>query len=230
MESSQMSDLIPNGVDVIKDARALYEAIKKNAKKEEKVKNLDKLWMILNEIRENGERDFSLAEIGRRLEHLGGMKTQSLRNEQGVDYRNIIQAYANAINGSTRYISKNRSNIEEVLSLINDPSIRATIKMAIDEAKRLKVINDNLHAAFKNIQVGSNLIQNNKNESLEEKIKYSEKKILSFQFVQALRKGIDEKRLAQQGLNIENNGSITNEHGDTVFPPSFVFAIREILK
>lgn len=225
-----MNNLISNACDVIKDARVLYESLKKNAKKEEKVKNLDKLWIVLNEIREEGGKDFSLAEIGRRLEKVGGMKTQSLRNKQGKDFRDIIQAYANAISGSTRYIPKNRSNIDEALSLINDPSIRATIKIALDEAKRLKVINDNLHAAFKNIQIGSILNQHNKSELKEETIKYSDKEILSFQFIQALKKGIDTKRLAQQGLNIENNGSITNEHGDIVFPPSFVFAIRRILE
>lgn len=94
----------------------------------------------------------------------------------------------------------------------------------------MKVVNDNLHAAFKNIQIGTNLNENIKVELKEEIIEHSDREILSFQFIQALKKGIDERRLAQQGFNIENDGSIKNEHGDTVFPPSFIFAIKRILE
>lgn len=225
-----MSEIIPNAPDSLKDARVLYESLKKSTRNDEKIKNLDKLWLILNDLREAGERDFSLAEIGRRLEKVGGLRTQSLRNKQGKDFRDLIHVYASAVCGSIKYIPKNRSNVEEAISLINDPSVRAVIKIALEEAKRLKVVNDNLHAAFKNIQVGSNFNQNNKNDPNEDKLESEHKEILSFQLIQALEKGIDEKRLAQQGMNIEKNGSISNEFGDTIFPPSFVFAIKKILE
>lgn len=225
-----MSEFIPDTSHIIKDAKVLYESLKKSTQKEEKIKNLDKLWLILNDIRESGERDFSLAEIGRRLEKVGGLKTQSLRNKQGKDFRDLIHVYASGVNGSIKYIPKNRSTVDEAISLINDPSVRAIIRIALDEAKRLKVVNDNLHSAFKNIQVGSNLNQTNKNVVNEEIVESSQKKILSFQLIQALKKGINEKRLAQQGMSIEENGSISNEYGDTIFPPSFVSAIREIIE
>nr|WP_276329912.1 gamma-mobile-trio protein GmtX [Simplicispira suum] len=68
-----------------------------------KLANLDKVWEALNEIRDEGGRDYSLAEVGRRLEKVGGPKTQSLRNAQGAAYRNIIATYANAVSGATRY-------------------------------------------------------------------------------------------------------------------------------
>ena len=208
----------------------LYESLKRSSQKNEKIKNLDKLWQILNDIRESGERDFSLAEIGRRLEKVGGLKTQSLRNKQGKYFRDLIHVYANGVNGSTKYIPKNRSTVDEAISLINDPSVRGVIRTALDDAKRLKVTNDNLHAAFKNIQVGSDINSNNKKLVSEGIVESDHNGSLSLQLIQALKKGINEKRLAQQGMCIEKNGSITNEHGDTIFPPSFVFAIRKILE
>ena len=85
-----MSELISNTSHAIQDAKVLYESLKRSSQKDEKIKNLDKLWQILNDIRESGERDFSLAEIGRRLEKVGGLKTQSLRNKQGKDFRDLL--------------------------------------------------------------------------------------------------------------------------------------------
>ena len=119
------------------------------------------------------------------------------------------------------------ADIDEAISLINDPSVRAIIKTALDEAKKLKVVNDNLHSAFKNIQIGSNLNQSNKNVLNDEIPESERKEILSFQLIQALKKGINEKRLTQQGMSIEKNGSICNEYGDTIFPPLFCFCNKK---
>ena len=144
--------------DILKNARQLYKAHRAATNKASKAENLDRVWEVLETIRDEGFRDYSLAEIGRRLERVGGPKTQSLRNSQGSDYREIISAYAHAVSGSTRYVAKTKSNLEQALELITDPSIRATIRIALDEAKRLKVVNDNLHAAFKALKVGTTLV------------------------------------------------------------------------
>ena len=119
--------------DVLRDARQLYQAHRQAATKPSKVHNLDKLWEVLNVIRDEGGRDYSLAEVGRRLALLGGPKTQSLRNIQGEQYREIIKAYASAVSGATRYVAKTKSNVEQALELINDPSVRATIRVALDD-------------------------------------------------------------------------------------------------
>jgi len=216
--------------DVLKDARQLYHAQRSTATKPSKLENLDKVWRALNEIRDSGGRDYSLAEVGRRLEGMGGPKTQSLRNAQGAPYREIITTYANAVSGATRYVAKTASNVEQALALITDPSIRATLRVALDDAKRLKVVNDNLHAAFKSLQVGASLPPativepapqlSNSNAGSEP---------LSQRLLNALSKGIDASRLAQQGLHVADDGSIENEHGDKIFPPAFVTAIQHVL-
>ncbi len=216
--------------DILKDARQLYHAQRSSATKPSKLDNLDKVWAVLNEIRDDGGRDYSLAEVGRRLEKVGGPKTQSLRNAQGAPYRDIITAYANAVCGATRYVAKTKSNVEQALDLITDPSIRATLRVALDDAKRLKVVNDNLHAAFKSLQVGASL----PSAAIVEPAPHlsgsgAGGELLSPRLFSALRKGIDTSRLAQQGLHVADDGSIENEHGDKLFPPAFVTAIQTVL-
>jgi hypothetical protein len=224
MTSSVTPTIAP---DIVRDARQLYRAYREAATRRSKVRNLDRLWEALDSIREEGGRDYSIAEVGRRLEAVGGPKTQSLRNVQGAYFREIITAYANAVNGSTRYVSASKSNVDQALDLITDPSVRATLRMAIEEGKRLKVVNDNLHAAFKNLQVGASLIPAPAAAPAKELAPTAP--TLTPRLRAALTKGIDETRLKQQGLTVGENGSIQNEAGDRVFPPSFVTAIRAAL-
>lgn len=223
------TELSTTAPDILKNARQLYQAHRKAATKPTKVENLDKVWEILNAIRDSNGRDYSLAEVGRRLAKVGGPKTQSLRNTQGTHYREIITAYANAVSGATRYISKTKSNVEHALDLITDPSVRATIRVALDDAKRLKVVNDNLHAAFKMLQVGVVLAQPN-SPSPTPMAPETVNHVLSLRLRNALNKGVDRTRLAQQNLHVADDGSIENEHDDKVFPPAFVLAIETILQ
>lgn len=220
--------------DIVRDARRLYQAHRTATTNQTKVANLDRLWTVLDTIRDEGGRDYSLAEVGRRLEAIGGPKTQSLRNAQGVHFREVITAYANVASGSTRYVAKTKSNVEQALEMITDPSIRATLRMALEEGKRLKVVNDNLHAAFKNLQVGASLsVQMPSTSIMSQHTTRAPTPgagtTLSLRFLRALRKGIDSTRLVQQGLCVMGDGSIESENGDKLFPPAFVTAIKLVL-
>ncbi len=220
--------------NAIKDAKQLYCSYRAAATRDQKKLNLDRLWKVLECIRDDGSSDYSLAEVGRRLEKLGGPKTQSLRNAQGLHFRTIISAYASAMEGSTRYVPKHRSNVEQALEMISDISARATLRVAIDEAKRLKTVNDNLHAAFKNIQIHSFARTPTSNPrtagNQSDTVPTSEYVTLSPRLVLALKKGISVERLNERGLHINIDGSIQNSHGDNIFPPAFAYAIEEILK
>lgn len=212
--------------DPVRDARQLYRFHREAAQREAKMKNLDLLWDVLEAMRSDGCRDYCLAEIGRRLEAVGGPKTQSLRNAQGGHFREVIGAYAAGIRGSTRYAAKSKSQVEVALDLITDPSIRATLRMAIEEGKRLKVVNDNLHAAFKTLQIGvlADPVATAKPPAPVSSMDAGPK--LSWRLLRALRKGIDHARLAERGLVVMDDGSIEDEHGNVLFPPSFVTAIE----
>lgn len=219
--------------DIVRDARQIYQSQRSTVTRQSKLQNLDKLWEVLESIRDEGGRDYSLAEIGRRLEAIGGPKTQSIRNTQGSHFRDIISAYASAVNGSTRYISQNQTNVDRALDMITDLSVRATLRMALEEGKRLKVVNDNLHAAYKNLQVGASLGTEQLSAALlppdGTSLQPETNQPLSPRLLGALRKGIDKVRLDQQSLRICDDGSIANELGGKVFPPSFVTAIQAII-
>lgn len=207
--------------DVVRDARQLYRSYREAATRASKVKNLDLLWEALEGVRDEGGRDYSLAEVGRRLEALGGLKTQSLRNSQGSDFREVISAYASALSGSTRYVAKRKSQVEVALELIADPSIRATLRMAVEDGRRLKVVNDNLHAAFKTLQVGALPAPATLPAATT---------AMSPRFRNALRKGVDRTRLAERGLTVMEDGSIHTEAGEALFPPAFVSAVEAALQ
>ena len=175
-----------------------------------------------------------MAEVERRLEVIGGPKTQSLRNAQGIHFREIITAYANAASGSTRYVAKTKSNVEQALDMITDPGIRATLRMALEEGKWLKVVNDNLHAAFKNIQVGASLGGRTTSPPVATQqtsavIPIDVGRALSPRLLRALKKGIDSTWLAQKGLRINTDGSIKNELEINCFRRLFVTAIKSVL-
>jgi hypothetical protein len=209
--------------DLVRDARQLYQSYRDTANRESKLKNLDLLWEVLEAIREEGGRDYSLAEVGRRLEAAGGPKTQSLRNVQGAHFRDVITAYADAVSGSKKYVAKGGSQVEAALELITDPSIRATLRMAIEEGKRLKVVNDNLHAAFKTLQVGA--VGTAVAEVPQIAAPVTSVEPLPAKLLRALKKGMDRTRLAERGMQVLEDGSIRDEHGDVLFPPAFATAI-----
>jgi hypothetical protein len=52
---------------------------------------------------------------------------------------------------------------------------------------------------------------------------------LSPRMISALEMGLNESRLAEQGMKISEDGAITNSHGDKLFAPAFVTAIKTIL-
>jgi hypothetical protein len=216
--------------DLVRNARQLYQSHRVAARHESKIKNLDLLWQVLEGIRSEGGRDYCLAEVGRRLESCGGPRTQSLRNAQGAHFREVVSAYAEAAGGSTRYVAQDRSQVDAALDLITDPSIRATLRMAIEEGKRLKVVNDNLHAAFKTLQLGASImpVPPAAEPCIAAAVPAGE--TLSPRLRRALHKGVEPTRLAERGLSVQDDGSIHSEAGETLFPPGFVTAVRAVLQ
>lgn len=230
-----------------KDAKALYLSYKKSANKQSVKANLDLVWTALNEIFEEGLKDYSLAELGRRLEKAGGPRTQSLRNPSGAQYREIITAFALAAEGSTKYVAKTKTTVEKALDMVPDPSARAVLRAALNDAKRLKIVNDNLHAAFKKLSIGASFGGSGgyitKGE-LENPVELADGRpvaglvplnssasiSLTAKERLILKRSIDLSRLAQNGLRIDEDGSILSEQGDVLFPSGFVGTIEKLIK
>ena len=99
--------------------------------------------------------------------------------------------------------------------------------MVIEEGKRLKVGNDNLHAAFKTLQVGAVGAAAVDVPQIAAAAKSVEP--LPAKFLRALKKGMDRTRLAERGMHVQGDGSIRDEHDDVVFPPAFATAVDAVL-
>ena len=218
---------VVNGLpEALLPVREEFETIRAAAKRESTRANLDLLWATLEDMRLAAKIDFSLAEVGRALERRGGPKTQSLRNAQGEHFRRIITAYAQALSASTRYVAKNKSQVELALDLIADPGIRGVLRHALADLKRLKRENDMLRAAYKELRIGALAVQP---ESRTEVLPPQPSLLLSPRLVDALRKGMDSRRLKERGLSVNDNGSIVDAGEVPLFPPGFATAIAAIL-
>lgn len=229
--------------DVLFAPRAVLDDVRKRANRENKRKNLDLLWDVLLAIKNEGGRDYSLAEIGRRLELIGGPKTQSLRNSGGADFREVINSFVVAVHGSTRYIAKAKSNVEQALEWISDPTVRAILSLEIATAKKLHTENANLRNAISRLSapISTDLTPNpdtedtgirdlNEDRSLpnlvsaEEATFQYEDGFLSRDLIQVLKTAVDPLRIQKLGFTVQDDGSITNLRGDLLFPAGFVTA------
>ena len=105
----------------------------------------------------------------------------------------------------------------------------AKLRMAIEEGKRLKGVNDSLHAAFKTLQVGSMPTPPSAPVPKEASTTQTPGSSLTPRLKSALHKGVDRARLAERGLVVADDGSIQTDSGESLFPPAFVTAIEAAL-
>jgi hypothetical protein len=216
--------------DPLADVRAFRDQLKQEASRDAKRQNLDVLWAVLEEMRLGNARDFSLAEVGRRLEKAGGPKTQSLRNEGGKDFRNLIAVFAAAVGSSGQRLPRGeRSQLDIALDTLADPGLRALFKQVVAENRMLKLQNDGLRSAFKALSVSATPIAA-MSPAAEVEImppRDASGALLPSE-IEALRRSIDPDRLAENGWDVQPNGSIVDDTGTTVLPPGFAFAVTKI--
>lgn len=223
-----MSKMLTSLPEALLPVREMFDETREGAKRDSTRVNLDLLWVILEEMRLAAKIDFSLAEVGRLLEKRGGPKTQSLRNAQGEHFRRIITAYAQAIRASTRYVAKDKSQVDIAIDLINDPGIRGVLRQALSDMKRLKHENDMLRSAYKDLRIGILAAPSTQERATD--VLPPPQFTLSPRLLDALRKGIDPIRLQERGLSIGANGTILDTSGIPIFPPAFVTAIERVLE
>jgi hypothetical protein len=225
-----MTDLLSTR-SLLDDVEQLYETLKRNASRQTKKDNLDTLWAVLAQMRLANASDYSIAEVGRRLEKVDGLKTQSLRNEGGKDFREIIAAFARAVGGSEeRLPRRERSPLDIALDAVADPGIRTLFKQVVAENRMLKHQNDELRSAFKSLSVSAAaerpVVQTAGMEAIPQRSTAGD---LTPSEIEALRRSIDPDRLAENGWDIQPNGSIREDTGMTVLPPGFAFAVAKIV-
>jgi hypothetical protein len=87
-----------------------------------------------------GNRDFSVATIGRLSSGRGGPSTQAIRNKPGEHYRTLLLAWASQADGAARKPpSKPATSLEsEILDMIEDPCVCALVGSILAEIRHLR--------------------------------------------------------------------------------------------
>ncbi|WP_052370858.1 gamma-mobile-trio protein GmtX [Chromobacterium haemolyticum] len=212
------------------DALGLVHTLKIQAVRENKRKNLELLWRVLEGMWCEGSRDYGVAEVGRRLAEAGGPKTQSLRNEGGQDFRRVIEAFAVCAGARGRVqMVQGRSQLDIAVEALPDPAVRAIFRQVVAENKLYKSQNDQLRSAFKKLSV-----RRPANVQLEQPVEgavqnqVTENSVLTQGERDLLRKNIAPSRFEENGWTILGNGGVLDSDGVMVLSPGFVAVVNRL--
>lgn len=192
-----------------------------------KQRSLQLIHQIYAEQQERNSHDFSIATIGKLSKARGGPSEQAIRNKNGDEYRQLIASWQCANN----HKKLGRTPVEQpqdVLKLINEPSVRAEVGLMLAELKQLrgevrllKSLHKDTIIIDKSIHLRGN--SNSKVELLPA-IPLSSAELHALESVISL-------------ATFENNGwredpkdySVRNQHGRKIFETGFVSAIKTVL-
>lgn len=198
--------------------------------------SLDKLNDLLEKRFRAGEKDYSIATIGRISKSEGGIGDVSIRNQTGEHFRLLIDAWASKAQTtmkkpSVHYSRKKESPSDmELLKKLDDPAMRAIFGQIIAEKNKLKAEN-NILKQNANIIVDmrpNNHIQETQIQNQIEVLP-SLSGILVSSEIEALRDAINENNILKRGWEISRLGGIKDENGRPLFKLGFISAIKKIL-
>lgn len=228
-----MSDVAPD-ID-LSIVRAICTRHKQSASPR-KQNTIDLLLNTLQHMRENSAADFSVARVGRELELRGGPKTQSIRNQNGAYLREIISAYASAVQSPTRITAQAKTSVDRALALVNDHNVRYVLTLEVERLRKLKRENDDLRQALRHLSLHWDPSHNKKSGSAkpsecETDVEKSAALDISItpRLLRSLRQSIEPERLSSLGLREREDGAILDDRADVLMPPGFGEAIRTVL-
>ena len=204
--------------------KELIREARDSAQKANRKRNLILLWSVLESIRAEGSRYFSIAEVGRRMESEGGMRTQSLRNKGAIYFRQIIAEYEEAvrIKGSAQ-ISLNGDSAKRALELIPDPLAKAVLEGYVRQARKLREENNMLRETCRKIHLPINLSEESGNQTLPKKFNFDP------ELFDILKKALNPKIIMRWG-KIQQDGGIHDIQGCEIFPRRFMEAIEATIR
>lgn len=133
------------------EAYALYVDAKEKTRNTTRQRGLDNLWKVLANQHAKKSTDFKVATIGAQTEALGGPTAQTIRNQNGADYRAIIVAFAKKAGGITKgKIAKPNTEFENAVAKIEDRATRHMVKLILQENKSLRNENNILKHTITN--------------------------------------------------------------------------------
>lgn len=206
----------------------------KKGKSKATQESLDKLNALLEARYEAGEKDYSIANIGKVSKESGGIGTVSIRNKTGEHFRRLIDAWATKANTTMKKppVAHSRLNYtpkdEELLQRLDDPALRAIFGQIIAQKKRLEAENrilKNKAEVIVDMRPNKQSIQANTVEVMPSMIG-----LLLDTELDALKDATDEDSLARKGLRKTSTGAIKDSDGRILFKIGFANAIEKLLQ
>lgn len=171
-------------------------------------------------------RDFHLKSVAIEARKRGGPAEQTIRNAAGADYRAVIDAFAQVVDGSTRQRAASAGYDEtladRIAAHITDSQLRAEIALLLAEHRSLKRQIDILRASTSKgmlIKIDTHGREPGGNVAVN----------LTDVQLEALRHFLDDANLRDNDWVIEDDGRILTENGREVTRFGFVDAIKAIL-
>lgn len=129
----------------------LYDEFVSRTDNPRRLNSIRNLYNTLRHLLSVGSNATSVAAIARSIEALGfkAPKAQSIRNVEGKDFRDLINAYLALIDNKR---SGGPSDDEKLVAGIVDLQVAAQVRWVLNENRSLKRRLDLLHAAFQKLE------------------------------------------------------------------------------
>ena len=199
-----------------------FQNILDNTDSKKKKDNLKIVYDVLLHLYETGSSNFSIALIGKLSKKEGGPITQTIRNAQGKDYRDLIEFFVNNITISDNY----KENSDYKLSdYIDDPALKAHINIIISENKSLKnqlnILKNNMN---KNYELNYHVENNINNSSTDTR----NNTLLSSE-IESITKFIKDIETNGISIKLTDIGSLKDENDILIANPGFFDGLKKII-
>jgi len=193
--------------------------------------SLDIIHAICAEQNTSGNRDFSVATVGRLSSSRGGPATQAIRNPPGEHYRTLLHAWANQANGSTRKppTRPDRGVEADIMEMIDDACIRAIVGSILAENRQLKKENTVLKMNAQVVIDRRPLPELGSAHSKPGLQVFSPLSTLLPLEVEALRNAISDELLKSMGWALDSKTGRISRGDRAIFRAGFGTAIRKVL-
>ncbi len=193
-----------------------------------KAQSLQLIYIICNEQATRGSRDYSIATIGALSSARGGPSSAAIRNKPGEDYRALIKAFAESVQGfSKKKREPENSDADRLLEGTHDPVLKARIRLMLAE---LTCLRGQLLAARSLANQNAVLTLDNDIRPVTPETMEGEKLLFTLQEVSALSDAISTSTMAHWGWTLDKAGRVTTESGQIVFRAGFGTALQKAIE
>lgn len=215
-------------------AEQVYKDLLAKADHARSRKSLEQLWAALEQMQADEVPDYSLARVGKYTDKMGGPKAQSIRNENGAKFRELIDAFARtAGKARARTPAHPPSNVERAIEMIPDMAARVALKMMLEDRRRLQIENNDLRSAFKRLSVAPTRPEEPRGQvEVLGAAAGPQAMTLDPAAISAINRFLASDWFEERLWTVDPDGSISDDAtgGDMIAPPGFVDALRSIVQ